>query len=375
MANVALHQLLGSTTVTRAISRLQTPMSRFQDFLGTNMGGPGEVDQGGKLFGYDVFNRTRVIAMGRPPGTGPATRAPQVLGHVNVSAYRAHEKITLLEERIFRTRPVGGQWGTVDRRGQQYVTRQEDYLSQLFKNNREFMNSRALRGSFQVLISGDNWIPVDANGTFTVDFKVPAGNKAQLDMLGAGDIINTSWADTANADIPQDLLQINSACEQLHGRPLRHIWCNSVLINNVMNNAKLQSLAGSANRVFTTFEPTGLSRPDGSEDTGFTVRFEAIPWITWHVYDAGLDVNGTFTKFIPDANAIMLPDPSTDWIEWYNGSEVVAENVMAAGDERFGLQAWQTRVIDPAGFELKALDVGLDILYIPAVVINAVVVF
>jgi len=375
MANVALHQLLGSTTVTRAISRLKTPMSRFQNFLGTQPGGSAESDQGGTLFGYDVFNRSRTIATGRPPGTGPASRAPQVLGHVTASAYRAHEKVTLLESRIFRTRPIGGQFGDVDRRGQQYVTRQQDYLAQLFRNNREFMNSRLLRGSFQVLISGDNWIPVDTGGTFTVDYQVPAGNKTQLDMLGAGDIINTSWADTANADIVNDCLQINAAMEQLHGRPLRHIWVDSTNIANVMNNTALQGLSGTANRVFTTFEPTGLSSPDGIEDTGFTVRFEGLPWITFHVYDGGLDVNGTFTKFLTTTTAMFLPDPSPDWLEWYNGSEIVAENVLSPGDERFGLQAWTTRVIDPAGFELKSLDIGLNALYIPDVVVYGTVVF
>jgi len=222
MANVSLHQLLGSTTVTRAISRTKTPMSRFQTFLGHQPGGTNNSDQGGKVFGYDVFNRSRTIATGRPSGTGPATRAPNVLGHVTVAAYRAHEKITLLEDRIFRTRPVGGNWGDVDRRGQQYVTKQEDYLAQLFRNNREFMSSRMLRGSFQVLISGDNWIPVDSGGTFTVDFKIPAANKTQGDMLGAGDIINVSWATVGTADVVQDCLQINAAYEQLHGRPLRH---------------------------------------------------------------------------------------------------------------------------------------------------------
>lgn len=372
---VALHQLLGSATVTRAISRIKTPMSRFQTFLGHQPGGPSNVDQGGKIFGYDVFNRTRNIAMGRPPGTGPATRSPQILGHVNVSAYRAHEKTLLLEERIFRTRPIGGQWGDVDRRGQQYVTKQQDYLAQLFRNNREFMCSRMLHGAFDVLISGDNWVPVDeGSGTFTVDFKVPSGNKLKGDMLGAGDIIGTTWSNTAS-DIPQDCFQINSAFEQLHGRPLRHVWINSTGILNLMNNVKLQGLAGTANRVFTTFEPTGQKNDQGIEDTGFTVTFEGLPWLTFHVYDAGLDVDGTFTKFIPDTHAIFTPDPSPDWTEFYNGSEIVKENVLAPGSERFGLSAWTESTTQPAGFELLGLDIGLPVLYVPAAVAYLSVVY
>jgi hypothetical protein len=373
--SVSIHQLLGAQRVTRAISRIKTPLSRFQTWMGVQPGGPFSSDQGGDKFGYDVMDRTRMLAMGRPPGTGPATRAPNILGHITVSAYRAHEKMILLESRIFRTRPLGGQYGDVDTRGQQYVTKQEEFMSQLFRNNREFMVSRALRGKFDVKISGDNWVPVDTgSGHFSVDFKIPAGNKTQLDMLGAGSIIDATWANAAT-NIPLHCLKINAAFEQLHGIPLRHIWINSTGLNNVMNNTKMQALAGTANRVFESFVPTGIVGPDGIEDTGFTVRFNALPWLTWHVYDGGLDVDGTFTKFIGDTHAIFLPDPSSTIWEWYNGSEVVKENVMAPGDERYGLQAWVTSVIDPAGFELKGLDIGMIVPYIPKAIGFGTVVF
>jgi len=379
--NVALHQLLGSTTVTRAISQIKTPMSRLQDFFGAGPGGPNTNQVGGKNFGWDIFDRTRSIATGRPPGTGPATIAPQVVGHVSAAAYRAHEKITLLEERIFRTRPIGGQWGEVDVRGQAYVTRQEQYIAQRFRNSRELMLAAMLRGQLYLTINGDDLVPTLASGDVTIDFKIPAGNKSQLDLTGAGSIIGTSWDTDADTDgtyegtIVDDCLDINSAFEQLHGYPLRHVWVNSTLMKYVMNTAQLQNVAGTANRVFTLFQPTGLTNDDGVEDTGFNVVFEAMPWLTWHVYDGGLDVNGTFTKLIADSTAIFMPDPDPNWFEMLEGSEVVAENVMDAGNERFGLQAWTTRVIDPAGFDLKALDVCLPALYIPKCIAYGTVIF
>ena len=149
----------------------------------------------------------------------------------------------------------------------------------------------------------------------------------------------------------------------------------SVGILNVMNNTALQGLAGTANRVFNSFEPTGLSAPDGIEDTGFTVVFEGIPWLTFHVYDGGLDVNGTFTKFIDDTAAVFTPDPTSDWTEFYNGSEIVKENVLSPGDERFGLQAWTESTTQPAGFEMLALDVGIPVLFVPTVPAYLTVVF
>jgi hypothetical protein len=373
---VSFHQLFGAEIVTRVISRIKTPQTRIQDWMGMNPGGPASNTVGGDKFGWDIFDRTRTIAKGRPPGTGPSTIAPQKIGHQTASAYRAHEKLLLLESRIFRTRPPGGQWGSIDRRGQQYVLRQQQYLAQRFRNNREFMIAHMLRGGFAIKIDGDDWIPVAlGDGTFDVNYRIPDANKEQLNMLGGGNIIDTSWATVATADIPKHVLDISSAFEQLHGRPLRHVWCNTGVLHKVLNNVKLQALAGTANVVFNTFTPSDLRGPDGIEDTGYEVVLRGIPWLRWHVYDAGLEVDGTFAKILANDHCIFLPDPAPDWTEWYEGSEVVGTNVIDPGTERFGLASWVTRVIDPAGFELKALDVGLPILYIPTAIAYGEVVF
>jgi len=375
MAVVATHQLLGTETVTRAISRIKTPQSRFQDFMGMGPGGANTSDQGGRLFGWDIMDKTRKLARGRPSGTGPGTRALNTIGHISMAAYRSHEKALLLWDRLFKTRALGSGWGTVDERGQRYVTQQEEYMSQLFKNTREFIVSRVLRGgTFMVKISGDDWIPVDSGGNFTIDFKIPSGNKSQLNMLGTGDILGATWANTGT-NIVLHLLKINAAFEQLHGYPLRHCWMNSNGIINVMANTAMQQYAGTANRVFETFNPTGLTGPDGVADTGFTVRFNAVPWLLFHVYDGGLEVDGTYTKFIGDNNAMFTPDISGTLAEWYNGSELVGENLNSEPAERFGLSSWTTRVIDPPGFEMKTLDVGMPAVFIPKAFAYGTVVF
>lgn len=375
MVAVAIHQLLGTETVTRAISRIKTPQDRFQQFLGMGPGGANTSDQGGRLFGWDIQDKTRKLATGRPSGVGPATRTLNPIGHISMAAYRSHEKALLLWDRLHRTRPLGGQWGSIDDRGQRYVTSQEEYMAQLFKNTREFICSRVLRGgSFQVKINGDDWIPVDSGGHFTVDFKIPAGNKSQLNMTGGGDIIGTSWA-TTSTNIPLHLLKINAAFEQNHGYPLRHVWMNSNGIINVMANTEMQGYAGTANRVFESFNPTGLTGPDGVADTGFTVRFNAVPWVTFHVYDGGLEVDGTYTKFLTDTTAMFTPDISGTLAEWYNGSELVQENLMSEPVERFGLAAWTTKTIDPPGFEMKTVDIGMPAVYIPKAFAYGTVVF
>ena len=375
MANVALSQILNAPVITRVISRLKTPMSKFQDFMGMGPGGSATSSPGGHFTGYDIFDKTRKIATGRAPGTGPATIAAQPIGHVSVKIYRSHEKLPILEERVFRTRPLGKGWGNVDARGQGYITKQEQFMAQRFKNSREFMVSRMFRGGFDLKVDGENWIPVEKTaGTITIDFQIPAGNiSAAVPGITIGsysNIISASFA-TASTDIITIMMTLNAAFEEAHGYPLRHVWLNTTTFGPLLENTQLSVAAGTANTIFNEFRPTGLRSEEGIADTGLEFVFKALPWLKWHLYDGGLDVDGTFSKFIPDNYAIFLPDPSSDWAEMHEGSEIVRENVVDQGSERYGLAAWTTPVIDPAGWELKTVDNCIPCLYIPKCVVYA----
>lgn len=371
--NVSLQQLLSSPTITRVISRVKTPQTRLQEFFGMQPGGPATNPAGGSVHAYDIFDKTRKLATGRSRGTGPATIAPNKVGQITVTLYRSHEKIPLLDEKLFRTRPLGSNWGNVDARGMAYITKQEEYLAQRFKNMREFMCAQLFKGGFGISFSGEDVVPVAIDaGHKNVEYFGPSNEHngqtssaiPGLTIGGQADIIGASWA-TASTDIINDVLQINAGFEEVHGRPFRHVWLNSTTFAPLMENTQLASAAGSANTIFNNFGPTDYRSIDGIPDTGLEFIFKAIPWLKWHIYDAGLDVNGTFTKFFPDNYAAFCPDPSSDWAEWVEGSEIVRENLMDQGSERFGMTAWTTPCIDPSGFELKALDNGIPCLYVP----------
>lgn len=382
MANISLDELLRTERVTRLISRIKTPQTLHQDFWGMGPGGANTNPVGGHVAGWDIFDKTRKLAPGRAPGTGPGTMSLNPVSHVSAQLYRAHGKMFLLEEKIFRTRPLGGQWGEVDVRGQNYVTKQADFLAQQFRNNREWMVNRMMHGSFDMLKIGDDWLPTLAGdgNSFTVDYQVPAGNKNQLNMLGAGNIITVSWANP-NATISADCLAINAAYEQLHGFPLRHAWCNTTMLNNLFNNTDLINKGGIANVMFTDYTPMPTPSPEGIPNTGFLVRFKGIPWLTWHVTDMGLDINtsttsgAVFTKFWADTEVGFFPDPTNLIAEMMEGSEPVAENVVDPATERFGMAAWTERTTQPAGFELLALDNALPAVYIPKALAIGTVVF
>jgi hypothetical protein len=378
---VSLEQLLSSHVITRVISRIKTPQSALQSWFGMLPGGPNVNPVGGRRTGWDIFDRTRLLAKGRAPGTGPASSAPQVIGHVLATIYRSHEKILLQDERLFRTRPLGRGWGEVDVMGQRYVAAQQAMLAQKFYNVREFMISRMLRGGFYLhAVGNDDLLPSDvATGSLmTVDYRVPSGNKGRLDMLGEGNILDTTWS-AANTDIPKHLFSINRAFEQLHGRPLRHVWLNSKMFAHVLNNNAVKGLSGTANVVFSEWAASPYTSAEGVPDTGHTVVLRGLPWLTWHVYDAGLEVwNGStfaFTQFFPDNYAAFLPDPGNDWVELHEGSEIVRENLMDPGTERYGLFGWSEPTTQPAGFELIMVDNCLPALYVPKCVAWGNIVF
>lgn len=375
---VTLHQLFQTPTITRVVSRIKTPLSLFQQFLGQLPGQGAHDSVSGRHVGWDIFDATRLMAKGRPPGNGPATVSPKRVGHVSSVAYRAHEKIHLAQEQIFRTRPLGAQFGNVDVRGQSYINRQTTFLTQRFRNNREFMVSRMFRNGFGVKLSGEDWIPVergDANALFTVDYQIPSTHINQLDMGTGSNIIGASWH-LAATDVIGDVLAINKAMERTNGRPLRHVWIDSTTFGYLLNNTGLQTIGGSAFRVFESLSSRQMRSTEGVPDSGFDVIFRALPLQTFHIYDAVLanddlapgsaeDTTANTSQLVPTDYAIFMPEPDPSWQGWIDASEVVAENIMDPGREQFGFHSWTTRVIDPAGWELKMLDNGLPALYVP----------
>ena len=377
---ITYDQATSAPVVTRAISTIKTPQNRFQSFFGmlssldengNAVPGPAVLQTGGSQTAWDIFDHTREIARGRARGVGPGTIPPQPIGVVTARFLRVHEKMPILDEKVFRRRPIGEPWGNIDVAGQRYIYNQTRIMAQRVRNMREFALSRMLRGGFGVYNDGDDWYPCEYDaGTFNVDFQIPAGNKDQLDMLGDGDIIDASW-DAVGTDVIGHVLAINRAFEQLHGFPLRHIWINSIVLGYLLNNTGLKAAAGTANKVWRTWERSRFTGPDGVLDTGHEVEFWGLPDFLFHAYDGGLNVYNpstgasAYTKFIADTAAIFMPDPSPERIEMMEGSEMVRETRVSTPVERFGIAAWTEPVTQPAGQELIALDNFLPALYLP----------
>lgn len=348
---VPLPTMLQPGVVNETISQLRVTNDRLQTFFG---GSTRPVP--GRSFSWDIFNETREVASGRMPGTGPARISPQPVGNVSGRFPRVHESIPLLYEEVHNNRQMGSL--NIDIAGESYVTAQEQILRQRFVNHREFQFAAMLRGQYYYTRTGDDLAVSFTSGAETVNFQVPSGNKAKLDVLGAGNILG-DWSNAAT-DIPANIENLDAAYEQLTGYSLRHIWINSLGMQYLFNNTALKARAGTANVVFTRYE-----KISGSND--FEVVFKGLPMYVFHVTNGVLNLSGTATKIIPDNRAAFMPDPDPTWVQMYEGSEVVVEYPGATPTHRYGEYYWAEPTTKPAGYELTGVYNGIPALKVPGV--------
>jgi Phage major capsid protein E len=356
-------QLLAPKTIRQAISQLELPGTSLQTLFGWGLGGTNVARQAGRSFSYDVFNVTRKVATGRAPAEALSITKAQAVRHVGATFPRAAERIQLLDEELLNRRRIGGPDSNLDHGGEVFLTRQEAYLAQRFANLIEFQTAAMIRGTYSFDSDGDLLRHGFSGGETSIDFRIPAGNLVQLDMLGGGNILDADWA-TAGTDIPKHLHKINAAMIQLTGLGLAHVVLTSTAWQYIVNNTKVQNQGGSGERAFES-----LQRVSSGE---FTATLRALPWLTFHVIDYGLEIwdgsTETFTKLVEDNHAAFLPEPSPRWVQYLEGSEIVTEGPSGPKHERFGFHAYAYPTHDPSGWDLCAVLNGIPALYTPSAV-------
>jgi hypothetical protein len=358
--SVPTAQLLAPKTILKAISQLDLPGTSLQKLFGWGVGGKNVDHQSGRRFSYDVMQATRTIATGRVPGQSASRQAPQEVRNVNGTFPRAAEVISLLDEDLLNRRGIGRSADELDHGGENFITRQEAYLAQRFANLIEFQTAAMLRGAYSYEIDGNDLRHGFGSTGTVIDFRIPAGNKGTLDMLGTGAILADPWSSAAT-DIPNQLHAINAAMIEVAGMGLAHVLVTSAGWKHVLNNTKVQEQGGSNNAPFES-----LRRVAAGE---FAAVLRALPWITFHILDYGLDVwDGSeeiFTRLIEDDHAVFLPQPSRRWVQYLEGSEIVTEGPGGHRAERFGFYPYAYPTHDPSGWDLCAVFNGIPALYLP----------
>ncbi len=378
--------------------RIRSPNS--MDDGGRSREGPSPTGRGSvRYYTYRIFDNTRTTLKLRAPGTGPGTISQQPMGVNTVVVCRFHNKIPLNYEFLGNLSPMIGPNSQVDQGGKNYIEMQTETLGRKGNNTIEVMAAGMLRDSLYMIQVGDDWWPQFAAPTgtqigFQVPFQIPAGNKNQLNMLGAGNLLTVSWANPA-ALILSNCEAIKAAYVQLSGYPLTDAWINSTLWPLIIGNTQIRNAAGTANRPFAEYTRV---KEGGMEGTGpsncFSAEITGLPWLKWHfcddivVLNSDIDVSyatiptgavpaaANAAKLVPDNLCIFTTEPGLDrWCQLIEGGEYVVENPGMPGALRTGWYAWHEYTTQPSQIELICLLNAVPALYRPNTVAPATVVF
>jgi hypothetical protein len=384
-----LEQLTQVPHVMGVVSEFNGVGSTVSRFYGLSMGNTPSQVIDGRTGVYDVFNPTRTMPVVRAPMSGPSKVARKPVGQKMVTVSRFYEALDIEYERIWRNRPLGGRYGTVDNMGMQYIARQYKHEITKFANAYEFMAINAMRGGWSLLPEGEDLHPVELGtdgSQYDVETLVPDEHKAQI-PLGPGDanIISVSW-DDPNADIVAQFFALDKVSAVRHGSKIKHIWGNSDTLAPLFNNIGLQRISGTAISIYDSMTGRAVDPEQKYPDTGVDIVFKALPGRIFHmynqVYSPGLvsesyaaQTNPANLKFlIPDNEVIMTPEPG-DWCELVAGSEPVQFNMREEVRRAYGFAVGRDFAIDPPRVELKFLTNIAPVLTQYNAVYNPTVVF
>lgn len=404
MANATLQQLLMPQVILRVISRIRNGQGALGRWLGfqpdrfdndtVTLSGPNTLMGTSTVRNvtYRIFDNSRVVAKFAAPGVGPTTVAPNEVGQAQISVARMHQKIPLQYESLGNLSPIVGPNSQVDTGGQNYLMLQERFMARQFNQTVEMMAAGMMRDSLYLWQVGENWqpnftAPTGSTVGFQIPFQIPAGNKNQLDMLGTGNIIGTSWANPA-APIMSDCASIEAAYAQLSGYSMTDVWVNSIMWNSILLNTQIRNVGGSSNTVFAENERSPDTFMDGMKSNQYKGVLRAMPGITWHITNDVIALNtdidpsysnapstATMAKEIPDTMAIFCTEASSDWCQMYYGGELVVENPGMPAVQRMGYYAWKEYKTQPSAIELISLLNAIPLLYVPKAIAPATVVF
>lgn len=260
----------------------------------------------------------------------------------------------------------------LQRLGIQEVTRQTREFKQLFDNLRVAAAESALfKGAIYYDGSG-NLLPSSSGAVVTVNYGVPAGNQAQLNVDGSGNIIGTKWS-TVTAPIITQCNKLRKAARKLTGYPLKYAFYGENVPDYIFSNTTYREFL----KINTAANKSALEGEIADGFGGFT-------WIP--AYQAFFeDDNGVNQDLVNPNGVTFTPAPSIDWWEWLEGTYPVPTSIGAVSSDAAsamqsvnvatGMFSYGTVVSDPTTVKQVAGDTFLPVMKVPKAVFQAVVDF
>lgn len=367
----SIQDILRPITLTEVISRMAATTTILAQRFGVQVGGTNELYMGhGRQGSYRVYNHVRKVALGRAPGTAAGRRARNPVAEVPFVYPRMHEEIQLPAEELHNLSKIDDP-RMRDEAGATYIRMQTGTQAEIGGNWRTMQLAGMMRDQLYVTVDGDDWYFnfTSAGSDFRINFGMPSGNTAQLDMEGNGDIIDVGW-ENPDANIPLHLLNMNKGLQHICGGRLALIACPTNVWNAVTNNDHVASQAGIAATPYQTFERQVGVGPDGTPINAFAGRLACMPGLEWFITDEVLDIGPAGgeeeTQLIEDDHLWFGVEPiGSKVIKWYKGSEPIAEYDNGPETVKVGFSAWSKKTSNPTSTEIFMLDNGLIVNHVP----------
>ncbi len=286
-------------------------------------------------------------------------------------------KLCHTHEHIFHGVSVLNQLRSYDNPQRQILGIQE--IGRKTADFRRLFNNLRLACLYAALAKGVLYFDADGNlklstsTGFAVDYGIPAANKTQLNVLGGGNIIATTW-DNVAADIVGQIENLKQAALKLTGYPLQYAFYGPNVLGYLLRNTTLQTAVINANPAYAS-SFAQLVIPPG---------FLGLTWVP--VASAFyVDEAGAMQSFWPDDQVTFTPEPSPDWWEWLQGSfqipttlgGISEDGVGALNDLAtvYGQFSYAKITDDPVGIKHNAGDTFLPVIKVPKAVFIADVKF
>jgi hypothetical protein len=360
----SVNEILGTATLTPMIQRLRGGVPRTnldQGFFTNTVRVEGDIG----VFNHD--NATRANA--RRTAFGGEARARALVGLSQTPTKLIHSFETQRHQPTTYLNLMALDSTERQNMGRQEIARQTQRFNDLFDNLRVSALCSALFLQHIYFDGEGNLLHSSSGAVVDIDMGVPAGNKAQLDVLGAGDIIAASWA-LATTDILGHLDALQAAASQLSGWPVvnaiygknirKYILANTACISLMQSNGTLtQAMTG--NQIPAGFG--GVNRWVSGTHFGFT------------------DIAGTRRTWCGDDQIVFYPEVSREWYELQQGTYPVQNSPMkvygsaeeAASDMRIveGKFQFASVSFNPPAIDQYAGDTFLPVFKNPNVIFSA----
>ena len=384
--------VLAPQVLTHAISQQAAVSEWILNLFGVNVGG----SEGDALFNpekdvvkganclhfgharegsFSVVNNSRKVAKGRAPGAPHAQSGVAEVGTVPFVYPRMADKISLLAEKFNNIGQIENP-AQRDEMGMRMIALQTQIKAQEAANWRKAALIGALRGALYAKKDGESWdYSFSSSGNIEVSSQLASGNKAKLNMLGAGDIIAASWS-TASTNINAHLSGINTAFQRLCGGALRAVICPSGIWDYVIANDYIRQGAGTSNPPFEMLMHQVPAKLAGVSKNLKIARLNTHPNCTWYVTDEAVEMVDGQTQIVPAGKAIFLGfEPDDGTVAMYEGSEPVAEYDGGPETNRIGFSSWSVKKADPTRTDVYFLDNAMPVIHNPNAVAYGDLVF